>query len=109
METKLYIPEESKDVKKFILAVRLQLGESKTINWNSLAVWSGNRIPQYLWRKWRTELTKRDFTWQKFLKLMKFNTEHAILWAYDRITWKEFVERVIESIEGPLGKAIVER
>ncbi|MCK4582545.1 hypothetical protein KAU18_04450 [Candidatus Bathyarchaeota archaeon] len=108
METKLKIPEESKDIKKFILAVRLQFDESSSINWDSLAVWSGNRIPQYLWSQWKTDLTKRGFSWQKFLRLMKYRTDDAILWAYDRISWPELVEKVIESIEGPLGKALAE-
>lgn len=109
METELKIPEESKEVKKLIKALRSQLGESNTINWDSLSVWYGNKIPQYLWSFWRNELTKRGFTWQKFLRLMKYRTEDAILWVYGRISWKEFTEKVLESIEGPLGRALVER
>ena len=108
METELKIPEDSKEVKKFIQAVRLQLGESSTINWDSLAVWAGNRIPQYLWSQWRTDLKKRGFTWQKFLRLMKYRTDDAILWTYNRISWTDFVKKVIESIECELGKALVE-
>lgn len=108
MESDLKIPEGSKEVKKFIQAVRSQLGESDTINWDSLAVWAGNRIPQYLWSKWRTELKKRGFTWQKFLRLMKYRTDDAILWTYNRISWTDFVEKVIKSIEGPLGTALAE-
>lgn len=109
METKLKIPEESREIKKFIIAVRSQLGENTTINWDSMAVWAGNRIPQYLWKSWRNELSRKGFTWQKFLRLMKYRTDDAILWAYDRISWTEFVESVIKSIEGPLGRALVEK
>ena len=109
MKTNIKIPDESKDVKKYILALRSQLGDSKTINWDSMAVWAGNKIPQYLWSEWRTDLTKRGFTWQKFLRLMKYRTDDAILYVHDRISWKEYVEKIIDSIEGPLGNALVER
>jgi len=108
MEKQLKIPKESYEIKNFILAVRSQLDKNTMINWDSMAVWAGNRIPQYLWSAWRNELTKRGFTWQKFLRLMKYRTEDAILWAHDRISWMEFVEKIIESIDGPLGQALVE-
>ncbi|MFQ6075347.1 MAG: hypothetical protein ACE5Z5_04325 [Candidatus Bathyarchaeia archaeon] len=110
------IPPEPKEIQKFILALRSDLGPSGGIDWDSLAVWAGNKIPQYLWNSeikpqylWKRELKKRGFTWQKFLRLMKYRTDDAILWTYGRISWNDFVKKVIESIEGPLGKAIVER
>ena len=109
MDDKLKIPEESKEIRKFILMVRSQLSEDNTINWDSLAVWAGNKMPQYLWSFWRNELSKKGFTWQKFLRLMKYRTDDMILYVYNRISWEEFVSKVIDSIDGSLGKALVER
>ena len=109
MEVNLKIPPEPIEVKDFILALRSQLGRTSTINWDSMAVWAGNKIPQYLWSYWRNELSKKGFTWQSFLRLMKYRTDDAILWAYDRITWREFLDKVLEAIEGPFGKALLER
>lgn len=54
------------------------------------------------------KLREEGFTWQKFLKLMKYRTGDAILWANDRITWEDFMNNVLESIRGPLGKALAE-
>ena len=54
------------------------------------------------------KLREEGFTWQKFLKLMKYRTGDAILWANGRITWEDFMNNVLESIRGPLGKALAE-
>lgn len=104
----LSIPSEPKDILKSILALRSDLGSSRGINWDSLAVWAGNRLQQYLWNNWNRGLRKKGFTWQSFLRLMKYRTDDAILWAYSRISWEDFMTKVIESIKGVLGKAIVE-
>ncbi|MFB0501005.1 MAG: hypothetical protein ACETVP_00885 [Candidatus Bathyarchaeia archaeon] len=103
----LTIPPEPDEIQDFILAVRLRIGPSGGVDWDSLAVWAGNKIPQYLWTIWKSELKKRRFTWQRFLKVMKYRTDDAILWVYGRISWEDFVKKVLESIEGPLGEVIV--
>lgn len=108
LERKLEIPPEPEEIRQSILALRSRLGPSVGIDWDSLAVWAGNRIPQYLWAKWKMELREEGFTWQKFLKLMKYRTGDAILWANRRITWENFMNKVLESIRGPLGKALIE-
>lgn len=107
-ERKLEIPPEPEEIRQSILALRSRLGPNRGIDWDSLAVWGGNRLQQYLWTKWRMELRPKGFTWQKFLKLMKYRTGDAILWANGRISWEKFVKGVLESIRGPLGKALIE-
>jgi hypothetical protein len=109
MNVDLKIPPEPIEVKNFILAVQSRLGKNNTVNWDSTAVWAGNKVPQYLWSYWRNELTKKGFTWQKFLMLMKYRTDDAILWANNRITWGEFANKILGAIEGPFGKALLER
>ncbi len=108
LERKLEIPPEPKKIQESILALRSRLSPSSGIDWDSLAVWAGNRIPQYLWAKWKMKLREEGFTWQRFLKLMKYRTADAILWANGRISWEDFVNKVLESIRGPLGKALIE-
>jgi len=105
---RLKIPAEPKEIHKYILALRSRLGPNEGIDWDSLAVWAGNRIPQYLWTEWKIELRELGFTWQSFLKLMKYRTSDAILWANGRISWEDFLNNVLDSIKGPLGKALVE-
>jgi len=105
----LEVPPEPQQIKEFISVLRTRLIEDTGINWDSLAVWGGNKIPQYLWNEWREQLVIRDFTWQKFLRLIKYQTSGAILWAHERITWERFVKKIIDDIEGPLGKALVEK
>ena len=105
----LDIPPESDEIRRFIKAVREQLGPTSGVDWDSFAVWAGNKIPQYLWATWKEELKSRGITWPKFLRVMRYRTGDAIRWFYGRITWEEFVEEVIESIEGDLGKIVAEK
>lgn len=109
MENVLSDLKEPKNVKTTLLVLAAELGKKDEINWNSSVIWAGNKLQQYLWENWRSSLLERGFTWPKFLKMMKFRTDDAILWLYNKITWDEFTERVIQSIDGPLGKAIIRR
>lgn len=114
MKENLKIPSEAEDLKNLILCMwvevgRARLGDSITIDSESRDVWDSiNTLPQYLWNAWENELSKKGFTRRNFLRLMRYRTDDLLLWAYDRITWRELVNKVIESIEGPLGKAVVE-
>jgi hypothetical protein len=105
----LKAPPEPAEVYEFIKRVRSLMGPSGSIDWDPLAVWAGSSIQKYLWSFWKGELKNKGFTWQEFLKLMKYRTDDAILWFYGKISWEEFVKRVIASIEGPLGRAITKR
>ena len=98
----LSIPEEPLDLKRRILHLKQRSG----IGWDKFALWFGNPLPSYLWRHWKSELRSRGFTWQKFLKLMRFVNRDALLWVNDKITWEEFIKRVVETIEGPLGELV---
>jgi len=96
----LPIPEESRDLKNFIRSVRASLGGGPDIDYDSLAVWSFNRFPKYLWSFWSDELRKRGITWQKFLRILSLHTKDIVDWAiYDRIEWDELVKRISMSIE----------
>lgn len=105
----LSVPPEPSDVKKLILEAKARLGVSDEIDWNSLAVWYGNRVPKYLWGAWKNALEEKGFTWQSFLKVMRYRTDDALLWVDGRMSWENFVRRVQDSLEGPLGEMIKRR
>ncbi len=103
----LKIPQELEGQREQIAEIRKQLGyKYPELNWDSLAVWYGNKIPQYLWNQWRDELKNRGFTWQKFLKLLSHRTDIILLWYKGAITWKKLIGHIIELVEGPLGQDI---
>lgn len=99
-------PAEPIDLKARIIKIKTTYGPGSRIDWESTAVWMGNSLPKHLWEVWKSELEQNGFTWQKFLKLMKYHTEDIILWANDKASWKEFVKKVCVSLEGPLGEMI---
>ncbi len=102
----LKAPQEPVEVKREILEARARFGPGTAIDWDSLGVWFGNRIPSYLWKQWKGVLVEKGFTWQRFLRLMKYRTDDAFLWSEGKMSWESFVGRVIESLEGPLGEMI---
>lgn len=113
MEERLKVPTESEDVKNTVLYMWIEigharLGENTAIDPERKDIWSGSTLPEYLWNIWKDELSRKGFTHHRFLRLMKYRTDDMLLWSYDRIPWRELVDRIIESIEGPIGKAIVE-
>jgi hypothetical protein len=105
---KLPIPPEPVEVKKYILEAKSMLGKESDIDWEPLAAWAGNKIPSYLWKdcKWKNILKAEGFTWQSFLRLLKYRTEDMILWMNGHITWVKFVEVFKKSINGPLGQSL---
>jgi len=95
----LPVPPEPVDVRDSIVNVRKVLGESGSMDFDSLAVWSFNKLPAYLWKHWGSKLKLKGFTWQKFLKCLKYRTEDMILWALkDSLSWEELVKRIIETL-----------
>ncbi|RLG73191.1 MAG: hypothetical protein DRO11_00375 [Methanobacteriota archaeon] len=105
----MVVPEEPERLREEIreLMLRWRTEESADIDWDNLALWYGNKIPKYFWDNWKTELKKRGFTWQKFLKLMRYRTTDAMMWVLGDKRWKEFVKTVREDVEGPLGKRVI--
>jgi hypothetical protein len=98
--------DEPAELKKQIIKIKATHGSGSRIDWDSVAVWLGNSLPKYLWEGWKNELGEKGFTWQKFLKLMKYRTEDIILWVNDKISWADFMGRVTCSIDGPFSEMI---
>jgi len=106
MNTKLPIPREPIEIKDYIKYLE-KLEEGSDIAWDSLNVWYGNKLPKCLWDQWQKQLKNEGFTWQIFLKVLKYRTDKFILWAKGMITWTQLVIDVEEIIIGPVGQSIV--
>ena len=105
MNLKLSTPKEPIDIKKQI-GLFHQKNQGSSIDWASLNVWFGNQLPKYLWKEWQNELKTAGFSWQKFLKLLKYRTDKIILWSQDQMEWKELVKDIKKLINSPLGENI---
>ena len=93
-------PPEPQDIKSFIREQRKQWGNIPDIDCDALAVWAFNKLPSYLWRHWKQHLEPRGYTWQKFLKVLRYVTNDIIEWAlYDRITWNELISKIVHVLE----------
>ena len=106
---KLPTPKEPTHVKDYIKSVEGALVKTPGVNWDSLNVWYGNKLPQYLWNEWKDELKPRGLTWQKFLKLLRQRTDAVLLWYKGAYTWERFIKETINLIEGPLGQEIAKK
>ena len=94
------IVQEPREIKKLIKEVRKRLGNNTDIKNDSLAVWSFNRLPKYLWDNWKTELKKSGIKWQEFLKILRIHTNDLIQWAlYDSLKWEELVKRIKRTLQ----------
>jgi hypothetical protein len=112
MEGKLKIPPEAEDAKNLALYMWVEIGRVRlgdiAFDPDSADVWHGNKLAEYLWTTWESELAKRGFTQRRFMRLMSYTTDDVLLWAYERIPWRELVDKIVELINGPVGKAIIE-
>ena len=104
---KLTIPPEPKEIKVFMEKIHKTIYNTPGINWPPAVIWVGNKLPKYFWDHWKTELKSAGFTWQKFMRLMRYRTDNALAWYWSTISWKAFAETVKELIEGPAGKEIL--
>ena len=96
----LPVPKEPAEIKALRRSVRKRVGGIDDVDSDSLAVWSFNRLPKYLWQQWKERLKSKGITWQKFLRIMKLHTIDMIEWALENsLSWEEFVRRIENTIE----------
>lgn len=98
----LPVPREPVELKELMRAVRARISEENKdndIDYDSLAVWSFNKLPKYLWEQWKSDLKEKGITWQKFLRILKLHTIDMIEWALENsLSWEEFVRRIENTI-----------
>lgn len=104
----LHIPKEPKEILLQMKSWRKSMLDS-TADWDSLVVWYGNQLPQYLWREWKDELKTRGFTWQKFLKLLRMRTDTILSWFKGIRAWEDTAKDIINLIESPLGQDMAKK
>ncbi len=96
----LPVPPEPKEIKEFIKRHREKLSSAPDINHDSLAVWYLNKLPSYLWRYWKSSLESKGYTWQKFVKVLKYATDDIIDWAlYDNLEWNGLLKKLAKLLE----------
>lgn len=108
MNIDLKVPPESTALRAEVKKLRDMMA-GPGVEWDPLAVWYGNKIPKYLWEQWKDDLKPAGFTWQKFLKLLRYRTDGAVLWFYGSLSWKKFIEQTIDLINGPLGDRLASK
>jgi len=100
MSNLLDMPEEPVNIKEFIRSIRVGMGEGGSIDYDSLAVWTFNRFPKFLWEKWSSELKSAGYTWQKFLRVLRLHTGDIVMWALTgELEWKELIGRIVATLE----------
>lgn len=56
----LLVTKEPIEIKALLKSVRENLGQEDDIDRDSLAVWSFNRLPKYLWEQWKGGIGKSE-------------------------------------------------
>jgi len=66
---------------------------------DGFAVWFGNEVALYLWRRWRAVLVRYGINWQSFLAILSGHTEGIVKWALrDELGWVELVGMIIRDL-----------
>jgi len=87
--------EEPKHIKNKIRQLKQIMCVNNDIDCDKVVIWSNNELPKYIWDYWSTELRRRGYSWQKFLKALKLTIGDIVLWALkDTLTWEEVTKRI---------------
>lgn len=100
-------PKEPTEIKEWMKNIHKTIYNGPGVNWPPAVVWAANRLPKYLWDHWKDELKSRGYTWQLFMRVMRYRTDNVLLWYYGSISWEELADTIIELMEGPVGKNLV--
>jgi hypothetical protein len=106
---KLSAPPEPADIKTWMKHVHQMMYVGPGVNWEPAVIWAGNRLPKYFWDHWKAELKQRGFTWQMFMRVMRYRTDNILLWYRGSLPWSKLVGTIVELVEGPLGNDLVDR
>ena len=110
---KLGVPGEAEGLKNLLLSMWVQIGRVRLGNSatdpDSPELWSaGDKIAKQIWHEWSGPLTMKGFNRRKFIHLMKHRTDDLLLWSFNRLSWGELIERIISSIDGPMGQLAIQ-
>jgi hypothetical protein len=86
---------EPMQIKSKIKQMSMVMCSSNDADCHKVVVRSNNELVKYLWDAWSEKLRMHEYSWQKFLKILKLMTGDIILWAIkDVITWNELLGRI---------------
>jgi hypothetical protein len=102
---KLAIPPEPAIIKKQISEKK----ENIEMKIETLTLWFGNKLPSYLWKDggWSKPLKEEGYDWQSFLKVLSLHKKEMISWSWNTLSWKEFLNKLIETLKDPVFKKII--
>ncbi len=84
---------EPEEIKQFLRGVLEASGER-----GKYIVFTGNRLPKYLWDMWETILKRRGLTWQDLLRAVSRASDVIIAWLENEVSWEDVVEAVWRSL-----------
>ena len=101
----LSIPPEPKLFKKQAKEQK----QNKEWDIDSIFLWFGNKLPSYLWKDggWSKPLKEEGYDWQSFLKVLSLHKKEMISWSWNSISWKDFLNKLIETLKDPVFKKII--
>ena len=102
---KFTIPPEPEVLKKQLINHK----EEIEMKFDSLTFWLGNRLPSYIWKNggWAAPLKEEGYNWQSFLKILSLHKIEMIKWSSNALSWKDFLQKILETIKDPVLKKMV--
>ena len=96
------VPPEPVDIKNAMKRLMEEM-MGEPWDWQSLAVWYGNKLPQYLWtiQGWKKGLSKIGWSWQSFLSLLSKHTHEMIRWATEEVSWSDLISVIETDLNSP--------
>src|SRR5712692_1227509 len=106
----LPVPAEPKELKSWMRSLKeTYLSDPSIDGGDSFVVWLGNKLPKYLWDAWKNDLKPIGFTWQKFMRLLHYRTDVGVMWYKGFLRWEEYVKKVVELVDGPIGQGLAKQ
>ncbi|MDO8572921.1 MAG: hypothetical protein Q7S11_04110 [bacterium] len=101
----LIFPTEPKETKTWMLSLKNNsFTNDGTKKDDAYILWAGNKLPKYLWDHWKDDLKPLGINWQKFMRILHHRTDVGVMWYQGTLPWADFVQKVVELMNGPIGK-----
>ncbi|MCF7864993.1 MAG: hypothetical protein K9M11_00615 [Candidatus Pacebacteria bacterium] len=97
---KINTPPEPLDLKALMQSMKQSSPESSD---DASIVWTGNKLPKYLWDNLKSQLKAKGFTWQTFMRVLRHRTDICILWYKGEMTWNDFILSLQKLIDSSIG------
>lgn len=106
MSLNLSQPSEPREIRDWMLSLEKKMSFENIVYKDTYIVWSGNKLPKYLWDYWKNDLKPLGLTWQKFMKILHHRTDIGVLWYQGKLPWADFIKKISELMDSPIGKEV---